>query len=322
MLRELVIENLPKGIMYEGKLPIRLQISDIKMPSAEVGFGLYCRTCCIAQPCEITIYDYYDELTYYAINKWYLDVFDCASSLDTISNQKVNGKIYEYDKDGNITVSFNAYDIFPIMFNNEHYLENGVFTVTFNVDHLGPLEKVNGYKKESLFIKNDIPTINEILNDSHLSWDEYFANIALLAALRSKDKNTRVGAILVDKNNRIIGTGYNGLPSGIDESQFPTTNDTVNNSYENTKYPYVIHAEMNALCNTTVFDITGSKLYCTLFPCCHCAKLLIQRGVKEIIYLSDKHHDEPEYVASRKLLTLSNVITRKFNGNIAVNYKQ
>ena len=307
---ELIIENLPKCIMYEGKLPIRLAVKDVKMPSVEIGFGYPTR-----QPGEITTYDRCDEWTE-AINNWCLYIFECEHR--TISNLKVNGKVYEYDRDGNIILSYKVYDIYPFLFNSE---EN-VFTVTFSAGRLDSLEKVQEYKKENLFIKTDLPTIGEVLDNSHLSWDEYFANIALLAALRSKDKNTRVGAILVDKNNRIIGTGYNGLPSGIDESQFPTTNDTVNNSYENTKYPYVIHAEMNALCNTTVFDITGSKLYCTLFPCCHCAKLLIQRGVKEIIYLSDKHHDDPEYVASRKLLTLSNVITRKFNGNIAVNYKQ
>ena len=178
-------------------------------------------------------------------------------------------------------------------------------------DELGTVIATKADIDESnIYMRCDNVTTSEIIRSDHLSWDEYFANIALLAALRSKDENTRVGAILVDKNNRIIGTGYNGLPSGIDETQFPTTNDTVNNSYENTKYPYVIHAEMNALCNTTVFDISDSKLYCTLFPCCHCAKLLIQRGVKEIIYLSDKHHDDPEYIASRKLLDAANITTR------------
>lgn len=153
-------------------------------------------------------------------------------------------------------------------------------------------------------------------NDDYLSWDEYFMNIAILASKRSKDKNTKVGSIIIDDKNRIIATGYNGLPSGIDESIFPTTNDTTNNKFEDTKYAYVIHAEMNALANASVFDLTNTKLYCTLFPCCHCAKLLIQKGIKEIIYLSDKHHDESEYIASRRLFDAANIKTRMYDGKL------
>ena len=308
---ELVIESLPKYIMYEGKLPIRLYISNMKMPSTGIdGYGFYER-----HPCEITIYDNCDEWTD-AIKKWYFYIFNCAHSLNATSIQKVDGKVYEYDRDGNITVSFNVYDIFPIMFNNECYYKGNNFTVTFSVDRLGSLEKAQGYKKESLFIENKAPTISEALNSSHLSWDEYFANIALLAALRSKDKNTKVGCVIVSKDHKILGTGYNGLPTGIDESVFPTTNDKVHNSYDKTKYAYVTHAELNAILNTSIYDISGSRLYCTLFPCCECAKSILQKGIKEVIYLSDVHHDEPEYIASRKLFEVAGVITRQYSGRI------
>lgn len=155
-----------------------------------------------------------------------------------------------------------------------------------------------------------------------LSWDEYFMNIAVLASFRSKDQNTKVGSVIVDKNNHIIGVGYNGLPSGINEDLFPTTNDTKSNSYDCTKYPYVTHAELNAILNTAVYDMTGSRLYCTLFPCCECAKAILQKKIVEIIYISDKHHDDVHYVASRRLFNAAGIIIRKYVGKILVNYPE
>ena len=156
-------------------------------------------------------------------------------------------------------------------------------------------------------------------NNNILSWDSYFMNIAILASLRSKDQNTKVGAVIVDKNNRLIGMGYNGLPSGIDENQFPTTNDTKTNSYDCTKYPYVTHAELNAILNTAVFDLTGSRLYCTLFPCCECAKAILQKKIIEVVYISDKHHNEPQYIASRKLFDIAGITVRQFAGRRMIN---
>lgn len=148
-----------------------------------------------------------------------------------------------------------------------------------------------------------------------ISWDTYFMNVAMLTSLRSKDKNTKVGSVLVDSSNRIIGTGYNGLPSHIDESKFPISNDK-SLPYNETKYAYVIHSEMNALLNTTVYDLSNSKLYVTLFPCCDCVKMMLQKGVSEIIYLSDKYHDMPNYIASRKLLDEAGVIYRQFTSKL------
>lgn len=169
--------------------------------------------------------------------------------------------------------------------------------------------------EQDIYLKCD-NTVTQNLNEDHLSWDEYFANISLLAALRSKDTNTKVGCVIVSQSNKILSTGYNGLPSGIDESLFPTTNDKEHNSFENTKYAYVTHAELNAILNTSVHDISGSKLYCTLFPCCECAKAIIQKGIKEVIYLSDKHHNDPEYIAARKLFNAANIITRQYLGRV------
>lgn len=140
-----------------------------------------------------------------------------------------------------------------------------------------------------------------------VSWDSYFMSIAILSSLRSPDPNTQVGACIVDQKNRIIATGYNGFPRGLDNSQFPLSRE---GSLEDTKYAYMVHAEANAILNSTVYDLTNSKLYCSLFPCNECTKIILQKGVSEIIYLSDKYHDLPAYKASRKLLTMANVKVR------------
>ena len=149
--------------------------------------------------------------------------------------------------------------------------------------------------------------------DSTISWDEYFMNIAILASLRSKDI-TKVGSVLV-LNKKVIGMGYNGFPSKIDESKLPTSRT---GDLQNTKYAYTIHSEQNCILNTNIHDITGSTLYVTLFPCNECVKLLLQKGISEIVYLSDKHHDDPPYIASRRLLDLSNIIVRQYNGNVLI----
>lgn len=155
--------------------------------------------------------------------------------------------------------------------------------------------------------------------NSRLSWDEYFMNIAILASLRSKD-TTKVGCVITNKYNQLIGMGYNGLPHGIDESKFPTSNSKSLPIHE-TKYAYVVHAELNAISNSTVHDLSGSKVYVTLYPCCHCAAMLINRGIKEIVYLSDKHHNDSEYVASRKLLCEAGVEVTQYSSKLLFEVK-
>ena len=137
--------------------------------------------------------------------------------------------------------------------------------------------------------------------EDYLSWDEYFMGVAKLSALRSKDPSTQVGACIVGKNNRILSMGYNGTPNGILDDDFPWERE---GDVLDTKYAYVCHAELNAILNYRghIRDFEGAKLYVDLFPCNECAKAIAQVGIKEIIYLSDKYHDEPTYVASRRIL--------------------
>lgn len=134
----------------------------------------------------------------------------------------------------------------------------------------------------------------------YLSWDEYFMGIAKLSALRSKDPSTQVGACIVSNDNRILSIGYNGAPNGFNDDSFPW--DREGNALD-TKYLYVCHAELNAILNFrgNKKDLEGSKIYVALFPCNECAKAIIQSGIKEVIYLSDKYHDQDNMIASRRL---------------------
>ena len=137
---------------------------------------------------------------------------------------------------------------------------------------------------------------------NYISWDEYFMGVAKLAAHRSKDPSTQVGACIVSPENIIISTGYNGMPMGCSDDEFPWARDGAE-----TKYPYVVHAELNAILNATGRDLRGSRVYVALFPCNECAKAIIQSGIKEVVYLSDKYAGTPGNVASKRMLDAAGV---------------
>ena len=133
--------------------------------------------------------------------------------------------------------------------------------------------------------------------DGYISWDEYFMGVSLLAAKRSKDPNTQVGACIVDQNNIILSTGYNGFPYGCSDDLYPWERTGAD-----TKYNYVVHAELNAILNARGKDLKGARLYVDLFPCNECAKAIIQSGIAEVVYLYDKYADSAATVASKKML--------------------
>ena len=132
----------------------------------------------------------------------------------------------------------------------------------------------------------------------YINWDEYFMGIAMLAAKRSKDPNTQVGACIVSDDNIIISTGYNGMPKGCSDDEFPWGRDGAE-----TKYPFVVHAELNAILNANGRDLRGSRVYVALFPCNECAKAIM----KEVIYLSDKYADSMSTLASKRMLDAAGV---------------
>lgn len=145
----------------------------------------------------------------------------------------------------------------------------------------------------------------------YISWDEYFMGVALLAAKRSKDPNTQVGACIVDKNNIILSTGYNGFPIGCSDDEFPWAREG-----EDTKYPYVVHAELNTILNATGRNLRGAKIYVSLFPCNECTKAIIQSGITEVIYLSDKYAETPLNIASKRMLYSASISVRQLNPSI------
>ena len=136
-----------------------------------------------------------------------------------------------------------------------------------------------------------------------LSWDQYFMGMAHLSAMRSKDPNTRVGACIVNPQKRVVGLGYNGFPYGCEDEEFPWDRD---GEFLETKYPYVVHAELNAILNS-IQDLHGCTLYVSLFPCNECAKAIIQAGIKTIVYDSDKYSDTPAVKASKRMLDAAGV---------------
>lgn len=151
------------------------------------------------------------------------------------------------------------------------------------------------------------------LKNKHISWDEYFMGIAILSSLRSKDPTTKVGACIVSQDNRVLSLGYNGMPRGCDDCIMPWGRD--DEDPLNNKYPYVVHAELNAILNANK-DIRGSKIYVTLFPCNECAKAIIQSGIKEIIFLSEVHRDEFSGIASDRLLKTAGVKITRYEGKV------
>ena len=142
----------------------------------------------------------------------------------------------------------------------------------------------------------------------YISWDEYFMGVALLSARRSKDPNTQVGACIVNDKNKIVGAGYNGLPIGCDDNDFPWEKQ---GSFLETKYPYICHAELNAILNNIGMDLHGCKIYTALFPCNECTKAIIQSGINEVIYLSDKYDGTETSIASKKMLDKAGIQYRK-----------
>lgn len=150
------------------------------------------------------------------------------------------------------------------------------------------------------------------------SWDECFMQIAVLIAQRSKDPSTQAGAVIVDRDNIVVGLGYNGFPRGCADDKLPWDRD---GGFLETKYAYVVHAEENAIYNSNK-PTTGCTIYTTLFPCNECTKTLIQSGIKEVVYASDKYHDLEAWVASRKMLDLAGIIYRQYQPKFKLKFEK
>ncbi len=140
--------------------------------------------------------------------------------------------------------------------------------------------------------------------ENYISWDEYFMAVAKLAGMRSKDPNSQVGSCIVSADNKILSMGYNGFPRGCSDEEFPWAREGLE---EETKYPYVVHSELNAILNYRGGSLEGAKLYVSLFPCNECAKAIIQSGIKTIVYDDDKYDGTPSVLTSKRMLDAAGV---------------
>jgi dCMP deaminase len=147
---------------------------------------------------------------------------------------------------------------------------------------------------------------------NYLSWDEYFMSVALLSAQRSKDPSTQVGACVANPQKKIVGVGYNGFPIGCSDDLLPWGRD---GDFLSTKYPYVCHAELNAVLNSISKDLTDCTIYVALFPCNECTKVIIQSGIREIVYLSDKYADTDSVKASKRMLDIVGISYRQMESS-------
>ena len=146
--------------------------------------------------------------------------------------------------------------------------------------------------------------------EEYINWDEYFMGIALLSGERSKDPNSQVGACIVSPDNKILSMGYNGFPIGCSDDDIPWERE---GELINTKYPYVCHAELNAILNNKGSKLEGARIYVDLFPCNECAKAIIQSGIKEIVYKSDKYNGTDGNIVAKKMLDYCGVKYRKYD---------
>ncbi|KAG5286391.1 hypothetical protein AALO_G00014310 [Alosa alosa] len=175
-------------------------------------------------------------------------------------------------------------------------------------------EDTNGEPTTLNGVQSEVPVGNSEgpigKREDYLEWPEYFMAVAFLSAQRSKDPSSQVGACIVNPENKIVGIGYNGMPNGCNDDLLPWARAAADRL--DTKYPYVCHAELNAIMNKNSADVKGCTIYVALFPCNECAKLIIQAGIKDVIYLSDKYHSAPEMTASRRLLNLAGIKYKQF----------
>ncbi|KAH7730951.1 DCMP deaminase [Aphelenchoides avenae] len=176
-------------------------------------------------------------------------------------------------------------------------------------------ESAGGAPSEDIRQQLEATSLNltEVNGDSkrsdYISWDEFFMGTALLSARRSKDPCTQVGCAIVNQSLRIVGIGYNGMPHGCSDDAFPWGKSSAN-PLEN-KYMYVCHAEMNAILNKNIQSAEGCTLYCTMFPCNECAKMIIQSGIKRVVYFADKPN-KPEMIASKRLFDVAKIAYERF----------
>lgn len=220
---------------------------------------------------------------------------------------ELDDDIDNYLLDNNIhcNVGF-VYEELELPLSNYNSLSIEYFVLVDEIGKILDIDKIlDNINKNKTASQTSVPT-NHTIN-----WDEYFMTISSLSALRSKDPKTKVGACIVDNDNKILSIGYNGFPVGCSDQQFPWNSEA---SHELDKKDfYVVHAELNAILNYSGTSLKNSKIYVSLFPCCECAKAIIQSGIKEVIFKEDK--DSNKTKAAKLMFNASGVKYRQYKSS-------
>lgn len=174
-------------------------------------------------------------------------------------------------------------------------------------------EKTTGDTSSQKALAKIQPPVAGRKREGSISWDEYFMGVASLSAMRSKDPNTQVGCCIVGAKNRIASVGYNGFPFGCDDDEYPWSRHADGLEESETKYPYVVHSELNAILNYRGESLDGAKMYVTMFPCYECAKAIIQSGIREVIYRDDAYLHSQSGIAATRMFKSAGVAVRRFD---------
>lgn len=234
----------------------------------------------------------------------YLNINNIKNENHNITNIKLGNRVL-YEENNNIYISY--------IFNND-FSQLNILNNTIEIYDELDSKLYNYYSGYSNNLDETKDIRNFILNNSLynsqrkdvLSKDEYFMLLAVITAFRSKDPNTQVGATIVSDKGRILSVGYNGTPNGYPDNEFPWDRE---GNILNTKYASVCHAELNAILNFDgdKKDLLNSTLYVDLFPCNKCAVAIIQSGIKNVIYSSDKYANTDDVLISKHLFDKCNV---------------
>lgn len=179
------------------------------------------------------------------------------------------------------------------------------------------MEKYTDKKNENMQAAKIQPSAGRRRREN-ISWDEYFMGIAALSAMRSKDPNTQVGCCIVGAKNRIASVGYNGLPLGCSDDEYPWGRRMDGLAESETKYPYVVHSELNAILNYRGESLEGARMYVTMFPCCECAKAIIQSGIREVIYRDDAYLHSDSGIAATRMFESAGIVVRQFKKEMQI----
>ncbi|XP_020296206.1 uncharacterized protein LOC109861093 isoform X2 [Pseudomyrmex gracilis] len=210
----------------------------------------------------------------------YVTSFPCNNCANVIIQSGIKKIIYLDDNSGHKAIAA------------KHMFEStGVTYVPYNT---------NCYKKPIDHTKK-----------KQINSEEYFMGIAYLSSRRSKEAMFDIGACIVNKDGVVVGTGYNGMPRGMDEIPKLKTGQSSQCTSKLSGFFKVCHAVINAVLNRNTNNIKDSTLYVTTYPCIECAKIILQFGITRLVHMPIKQNIDTQ--VAKELLETAAISIRKYN---------